>query len=146
MTTPNIGDIVVVTVDSELRSSSDGGAYHWVWYESLKGYLCLRKYKGPPFALDQEVKTVIIPTGTLNQDFKCKVWEPAAIPPEQEGSSPASKAEPVIDQGDLKQYKFSVPRGTPLADLLERKTKQWQTSYGGGAEIARGRWLKEVLG
>ena len=146
MTTLNIGDIVVVTIDSELTKSRDGGAYHWVWYESLKGYLCLRKYKGPPFVFDQKVKVEITPTGTLNQDFKCKVWKPADTPPEQEGSSPASKAEPVIDQGDLKKFTFSIPRGSELQFILAQKTKEWQITYGGGAEVARGRWLKKVLG
>ena len=145
MTTLNPGDTVIVTVDSSVNETERGTRYQWVRYEGLEGLMNLRSTEAP-IAVDEEVKVEIIPKGNLGKDFKCKIWIAAAIPPKQKGSSPASKAEPVIDQGDLKQYKFSVPRGTPLADLLERKTDEWQARYGGSAEIARGRWLTEVLG
>jgi len=138
------GDVVRVTVDSTVNETERGSRYQWVRYQGLEGLMSLRSTEAP-FPVGEEVEVEVIPKGNLGKDFKCKVYiamAPSAMPT----SAPAHGAVPqASDLGDMKQFRFSIPRGTPMADLLERKTDEWQARYGGSADVARGRWLTEVL-
>jgi hypothetical protein len=141
------GDIVSVVVDSSLRETERGSRYQWVKFDDLEGLMNLRSTEAP-FVEGETVQVEIIPKGNLGKDFKCKVHVPP-VPQKLVFAKVLEKTTAVVasaDPGDLKQFKFSVPRGTPIAEHLERKTDEWQARYGGTADIARGRWLTEVLG